>query len=97
MITFKWLPNPFFTDEQLRKEFKFADDGTLTVMGQEINWKEDMVRTPLPPLRRVCCPWSRPLTIELAEPARTNCPSLSASEWSTGLECTERHRAGGAE
>ena len=44
VITFKWHENnPYFDNEELCKEFKFADDGTLTVLGQEINWRPGKV------------------------------------------------------
>lgn len=42
-IRFTWAEdNPYFTDQELCKEFTFADDGTLSVQGTQIHWKPGM-------------------------------------------------------
>lgn len=35
--------NPFFEDKKLSKTYSFSDEGTTTITGTTIKWKEGMV------------------------------------------------------
>lgn len=35
--------NPFFEDKKLSKTYSFSDEGTTTITGTTITWKEGMV------------------------------------------------------
>ncbi|KAK1309325.1 hypothetical protein QJS10_CPA09g01479 [Acorus calamus] len=41
-ITFNFSPNPYFEDTKLTKEFTFFDEGTSSITGTHIKWKEGM-------------------------------------------------------
>ncbi|KAK1289765.1 hypothetical protein QJS10_CPB18g01357 [Acorus calamus] len=39
-ITFNFKPNPYFEDTKLTKTFSFFDEGTTSITGTQIKWKE---------------------------------------------------------
>ncbi|KAJ7560126.1 hypothetical protein O6H91_04G114800 [Diphasiastrum complanatum] len=41
-ITFNFRPNPYFEDTKLIKIFRFSDEGTTSVSGTSIRWKDGM-------------------------------------------------------
>ncbi|KAH7683598.1 Nucleosome assembly protein (NAP) protein [Dioscorea alata] len=41
-ITFNFSPNPYFEDTKLTKSFSYSDEGTTSVTGTIIKWKEGM-------------------------------------------------------
>ncbi|XP_039126037.1 NAP1-related protein 2-like isoform X2 [Dioscorea cayenensis subsp. rotundata] len=41
-ITFNFSPNPYFEDTKLTKSFSYSDEGTTSVTGTTIKWKEGM-------------------------------------------------------
>ncbi|XP_002970334.2 NAP1-related protein 2 isoform X2 [Selaginella moellendorffii] len=41
-ITFSFKPNPYFEDTKLVKVFRFSDEGTTSISGTKIRWKDGM-------------------------------------------------------
>lgn len=41
-ITFTFRPNPYFEDTELVKVFRFSDEGTTSVSGSTVKWKDGM-------------------------------------------------------
>uniref|UniRef100_A0A0C9S8R0 TSA: Wollemia nobilis Ref_Wollemi_Transcript_3821_1368 transcribed RNA sequence n=1 Tax=Wollemia nobilis TaxID=56998 RepID=A0A0C9S8R0_9CONI len=41
-ISFTFRPNPYFEDTKLEKVFRFSDDGTTSISGSPVKWKDGM-------------------------------------------------------